>query len=361
MKPQNTLAKVWVIILFMLASMSISAQAKCVLENNTFTRQSQLDSFPLLHPGCTELERIGIYTSGITDLSALGSLKNINSLTIYRTAITTLTGLDSLERCGHFDIWGNNSLIDIKALKKLKHVRSASLGENLSLTSLEGLSVDTASKIIISGGKLKSLKGLGARYCEFLLLLDTYLDDLSGHELSHVHRATLTNVGNIDGIGSLNLDSLYIELSPRLHDITPLNALTNLKWLDLAANSNLSWCSIDIICRNLDNPDFMLRVDDNAKGCRNINEIREGCFVRVESHENSHIYISPQPVTDVINISGLLEDTPYRLINITGGQALSGMAYESIDISSLPAGMYLLQLYDKTYHKLLKSTKVVKM
>ena len=341
--------------------MSISAQAKCVLENNFFTRQSQLDSFPILYPGCTELRRIRIYTSGITDLSALGSLKIIDSLTINRTAITTLTGLDSLERCGHFDIWGNNSLIDIKALKKLKHVRSASLGENLSLTSLEGLSVDTASKIIISGGKLKSLKGLGARYCEFLLLLDTYLDDLSGHELSHVHRATLTNVGNIAGIGSLNLDSLYIELSPRLHDITPLNALTNLKWLDLAANSNLSWCSIDIICRNLDNPDFMLRVDDNAKGCRNINEIREGCFVRVESHENSHIYISPQPVTDVINISGLLEDTPYRLINITGGQALSGMAYESIDISSLPAGMYLLQLYDKTYHKLLKSTKVVKM
>ena len=119
MKPQNTLAKVWVIILFMLASMSISAQAKCVLENNTFTRQSQLDSFPLLHPGCTELERIGIYTSGITDLSALGSLKNINSLTIYRTAITTLTGLDSLERCVQFDMWGNNSLTDIKALKKL--------------------------------------------------------------------------------------------------------------------------------------------------------------------------------------------------------------------------------------------------
>jgi len=361
MKPQNTLAKVWVIILFMLASMSISAQAKCVLENNFFTRQSQLDSFPLLHPGCTKLRSIRIYTSGITDLSALGSLKNIDSLTIQKTAVTTLTGLDSLERCVQFDMWGNNSLTDIKALKKLKYVGSASLGENLSLTSLEGLSVDTASKIIISGGKLKSLKGLGARYCPRLYLANTSLDDLSGHNLSNVQYVILENVGNINAISSINPDKLSLYKSERLHDITPLNALTKLKWLDLAGNSNLSWCSIDIICRNLDNPDFTLRVYNNAKGCRNINEIREGCFVRVESHENSHIHISPQPVTDVINISGLLEDTPYRLINITGGQALSGMAYESIDISSLPAGMYLLQLYDKTYHKLLKSTKVVKM
>ncbi len=342
--------------------MSISAQAKCVLENNTFTRQSQLDSFPLLHPGCTELERIGIYTSGITDLSALGSLKNINSLTIYRTAITTLTGLDSLERCGHFDIWGNNSLIDIKALKKLKQVGTVSIVDNLSLTSLEGMSVDTASQIIISGGKLKSLKGLGAGYCPRLYLANTSLDDLSGHNLSNVQYVILENVGNINAISSINPDKLSLYKSERLHDITPLNALTKLKWLEIWYNSNLSWCSVDFICKNLDNPDFTLEISyNNAKGCRNINEIREGCFVRVESHENSHIYISPQPVTDVINISGLLEDTPYRLINITGGQALSGMAYESIDISSLPAGMYLLQLYDKTYHKLLKSTKVVKM
>lgn len=44
-----------------------------------------------------------------------------------------------------------------------------------------------------------------------------------------------------------------------------------------------------------------------------------------------------------------------------GDQVMSGMAYETIDMSSLPVGMYVLQLYDKTYHKVLKRVKVVKM
>ncbi|MCZ2102287.1 MAG: T9SS type A sorting domain-containing protein [Chitinophagales bacterium] len=332
------------------------------MENDTILRQSQLDSFSILYPDCTELESISLFTSNIKDLSALGNLKYIKSLIINRTAINNLTGLDNLQRAEYIMIRGNDDLKDFSALKKLKYLGTLTMTGNNSLKSLEGIEVDTVMWLVITGSKLKNLKGLGAKYCRNFDLYDSYLDDLSGHNLQYIQHAQLSGVGNIDSIHTLNPEKLLIEVSPRLHDITPLNSLTNLKWLNIAGNSNLSWCSVDIICRNLDNPDFSLEVNWNAKGCRNKVEIREGCISGTESHIiEEHIRFSPQPVMDVLNISGLSENTPYMIINMVGDRVMSGITYESIDMSSLPAGMYVLQLFDKTKQKVLKRVKVVKM
>ncbi|MCZ2102286.1 MAG: hypothetical protein LC107_12215 [Chitinophagales bacterium] len=332
------------------------------MENDIILRQSQLDSFSILYPDCTELENIEIYTLNIKDLSALAGLKHINSISIHNTAITTLKGLDNVERIEYILLSRNDSLIDLKNLNKLRYLGTMSMIGNFSLTNLEGIQVDTVIELIIVGSKLKKLKGLGAKYCKSFALYDSYLDDLSGHNLQYIQHVTLGNVGNIDSIGSLNPEELSIEVNPRLHDITPLNELTKLNWLKLSSNTNLSWCSVDIICRNLDNPNFRLDLSGNAKGCRNKEEIREGCISGTGSFiETNLINISPQPVTNVLNISGLSEDMPYMIINMVGDRVMSGMAYEAIDMSSLPAGMYVLKLFDKTYHKVLKRVKVVKM
>ncbi len=351
-----------IIFILILSYSSLYGQIKCVMENDTILRQSQLDSFSILYPDCTDLKSIKIFTSNVKDLSALGNIKYIKSLIINRTAINNLTGLDNVEKCENFELKGNDSLTDIKALKNLKYAKTISLIGNRYLTSLEGLTLDSVNWLVISSTKLKNLKGLGAGYCQNFDLHDSYLDDLSGHNLQYIQHVTLSNVGNIDSIHTLNTEKFSILTSSRLQDITPLNSLTNLKWLILGWNSNLSWCSVDIICRNLDNPEFILEVDWNAKGCRNKEEIREGCISGTRSFiETNLINISPQPVTDVLNISGLSEDTPYMIINMVGDRVMSGMAYESIDLSSLPAGMYVLQLFDMAYHRVFKRVKVVKM
>lgn len=358
MKSYNTL----VIIIYILTSSTLYGQVRCVIENEVILRQSQLDSFSILYPDCTDLESIQLLTPNVKDLTALGNLKNIGSLIIRNTAISNLNGLDNLERCGYLALTKNDSLSDIKALSKLRHSKTISLVENNVLISLEGFALDSVNWLVIQSKTLKTLKRLGARYCQRLTLIETYLDDFSGHNLSYVEEVVLDITGNIDSIGSINPEKLSILFSPQLQDITPLNSLTKLKWLEISTNKNLSLCSVDIICRNLDNPDFRLDVSGNARRCRNKEEIREGCISSIGSIiETNRINISPQPATDVLNISGLSEDTPYMIINMIGDQVMSGMAYETIDMSSLPAGMYVLQLFDKTKQSFFNSIKVGKL
>lgn len=67
----------------------------------------------------------------------------------------------------------------------------------------------------------------------------------------------------------------------------------------------------------------------------------------VASLGGSVINIYPTPVTDAIHVDGLLSDASYNLLGLTGTMLQHGLLQQgsnTIPLSQLPAGMYLLQL-----------------
>jgi len=89
----------------------------CLLEGIIFTRQSQIDTFQINYPNCTEIEgAVEINGDNITHLDSLIVLTSIvGFLRIHdNPALTRLSGLDSIS-AGSIDslfIFNNDALYD---------------------------------------------------------------------------------------------------------------------------------------------------------------------------------------------------------------------------------------------------------
>ncbi len=66
----------------------------------------------------------------------------------------------------------------------------------------------------------------------------------------------------------------------------------------------------------------------------------------VQSVQNNRLSVFPNPASDLLTITGLNAPVNYQIINITGSVILSGNTIESIDITTLPMGIYLLRTDD---------------
>jgi len=162
--------KLLLVTLISLISLTVLSQS-CLPEGITFTTQSQIDSFQILYPNCTEIEgnvtirgedivnlnglnlltsiegnlKIGHYYiiwmsyacdgTSLCDLSGLDNLSSIGGdLRIYcNQFLVSLTGLENLTSIGNdliiggysvepIGFFGNTSLIDLSALYNLTNV-----------------------------------------------------------------------------------------------------------------------------------------------------------------------------------------------------------------------------------------------
>jgi hypothetical protein len=113
----------------------------CLPEGITFSTQAQIDSFPINHPNCTQLEGdVTISGSNIVNLLGLNGVISIGGdLNIEENyALISLTGLEGLTSiAGNLDIFYNNALTSLMGLENV-----TSIGGNLyiyhndSLTSM---------------------------------------------------------------------------------------------------------------------------------------------------------------------------------------------------------------------------------
>ncbi len=131
---------------FTICGEQICRSQPCITGNYQFYRQTQIDSFPILYPGCTEIAGsvdIRSDSGAITNLLGLSTLKAIyGNFRIFRNLfLENLSGLNNLESIGGFFYIGNNALLtDITALSKLKSINhNLSIANNPSLESLLGL------------------------------------------------------------------------------------------------------------------------------------------------------------------------------------------------------------------------------
>ncbi|PCJ67163.1 MAG: hypothetical protein COA58_02265 [Bacteroidetes bacterium] len=59
------------------------------------------------------------------------------------------------------------------------------------------------------------------------------------------------------------------------------------------------------------------------------------------------VIVYPNPVNNLLSINGLTEKTDYVVINALGQEALKGISYSTINVSTLGKGIYTLILLDK--------------
>ncbi len=134
------------IIFVCLASIipTLSQSQPCLPDGITFTTQSQIDSFQINYPNCTEVEgHVAISGEDITNLDGLNVITSIGGYLFigYNDVLSSLSGLDNVTSIGEYlEIKINDTLTDLSGLDGLITLGGyMSIFHNSELTSISGL------------------------------------------------------------------------------------------------------------------------------------------------------------------------------------------------------------------------------
>ncbi|MBK7174260.1 MAG: hypothetical protein IPH84_13730 [Bacteroidales bacterium] len=226
---------------------SASAQVRqgCLPEGIAFSTQTQIDSFQVNYPGCTQIEG-SVYIEGnsIVNLNGLFPLTSIvGNFHIGQTYLSNMIGLDNLTFIGgNFIIgpyWydGNPELTILSGLEGLTSIGGAlDIRNNNSLTCLTGIDNLTSIQGGLSISENYSLTSLSA------------LNNLTstGGEIKISGNSILSSLSGLDNIDA---GSIY--------------------HLELTYNDSLTTCNIESVCNYLANPNGTIIIASNSSGCNN--------------------------------------------------------------------------------------------
>lgn len=341
--------KFYSLLLILFAGYTVFGQSNqpcvpCLTQGITFTTQSQIDSFPINHPNCTQIEgSVIIWSNGIINLNGLNSITAIGgNLDIsHCNALTTMTGLDNLTYvAGDVDILNCTALTSLSGLENLTSmggqlaIDSCTLLTNL--TGIENLTTIWGGLTIGRCYLLTSLTGLNK------------LTSIDGN-LVIVWNNVLTNLIGLDSLTHVG-NQLWIFNND---DLTSLSGLDNIDENSISElwiydNPSLSNCAVQSICDYLANPNGIIAITNNAQGCYNQQQIENACAtigVELLTPQPS-ITIYPNPVLTTITI----ENTTKGIITIytIGGQQLLQQEITepstTINVSGLKNGVYFVRL-----------------
>lgn len=208
------------------------------------------------------LECLAVEQSDISNITALGSLKNLRVLYLQRNQISDISPLKGLSRLQILSLNGNK-VKSIAGLSKLAELRELYLRDNEitgieqinSLTKLRVLYLDfnkikeigpmtglkDLSLLSIEGNGLVSIKGLnGAVGLKHLNLANNSIKDiqplkqLKSLETLYLQRNSISSIGTLAGL--VNLKELSVN-GNGLRDIKALEGLTKLERLYLKENN----------------------------------------------------------------------------------------------------------------------------
>jgi len=227
-----------IIILFLGGLNLISSTQSCIPDYIYFYLQSEVDSFQINYPGCTEIEG-DVYIGGddIANLDGLLVLTSIGGhLRIeYTSSLISLYGLNNISFIGGgLYIEDNDSLLNLNGLNGLVNINeSLNIEKNPSLLSLTGLDNLTTIGADLNIGcsnyswtgnpllnNLSGLNSLSSIGNSLMICNNHGLTDLSGIE-------NLTSVENIRISSNYNLISLT-----GLQGVTSVNGYISISWSD---------------------------------------------------------------------------------------------------------------------------------
>ena len=394
------------IILTVIIPFNIYSQS-CLPYGITFTTQSQIDSFPINYPNCTEIE--GLVTISGNNITNLQGLFNITEfLTMLKIenndSLINLNGLDNVTSVPGLTIDNNDNLQNLTGLENLKTVQEITIYYNDALQNLEGLnSVEELVMLDVQlNPSLKHFHGLDSlTHIESLFLIhdnDSLVDftgletlntidghlwisnndsiiDLTGLDglqgtINDLEIISNENLQNLNGLESLNVinNFLHIISNKNLVNITALeNVIFNPSTMfTVSLNENLSECAIQSICNLIDEYYNTSHFTNNAPNCNSTAEVDSICnLTGIEDFETEQfITVSPNPASTTLNISsGDIHIQSISIYNQTGQFVLSkriefAETLQSIDISKLSIGCYFIHVVGKDNHRL-RRDKVV--
>jgi hypothetical protein len=231
----------------------------------------------------------------------LDSLKTVNgTLEIsYNDSLETLNGLKSLENVGKLLVFGCPGLIDLNGLESLKYsAKGITISYNNRMTTLEGL------------------EGL------------TAFDTLQGGVLAISNNPVLTNISAIEHLNSGSISNLVIT-----------------------RDSLLTYCAIASICDYLRIPG-LATVRDNGDGCNNREQVLSACdSLPVENISRApFLLIFPNPVQNDLTVELRDHSGQFTILDLNGLEMLKEEITgpkATLDVSTLPDGVYLLKVVGK--------------
>ena len=332
------------IIIYIFVHAHASSQS-CVPIFIVFTSQSEIDSFQITYPNCTEIEGdVLINGADISNMDGLNMLTAIGGHLeiLYNDVLTSITGLMNVNSIGgNFHIGYNNALTSLTGLNSVNSIGGdMKLKYNFAFVNLNGLD------------KITSVHGDVWISTNYNLTNLTGLDNLSsiGGDLiisSNPNMTNLNGLANVDSIGGiLEISSLY-----QLSSLSGLGNIDASSISDLTIRNNpvLSNCDVESICDYLLSPNGTIFIQSNKSSCNSRSEIENACEAIGIQDLNfaSGLSIYPNPAKNEIIISNRNEITINEIIiyNHLGQKVLDGEKQKKhIDISKLDAGIYFLEL-----------------
>ena len=348
---------------------SLTAQS-CLEDGITFTTQTQIDSFPINYPGCTEIEGfVRIYGNDITNLNSLLKVSSINgNLSIGfegggNPVLDNLNGLQNLTSIGGgLLVNSNDSLENLSGLKNLTSLgRDLSITYNNNLVSLQDLTGLTEIPLgfyFFGNLALKDLDGLNniTSIGDDVYIQLSKLTELSGFEnltaingnVNISYNDSLLNMSGLDNLSSISgffwfennkslvnlegLESLTQVQSFRINQNNKLLSLSGIDNIDpdsltgfkILNNEKLTYCEVLSVCEHLLEPGEFTEIKQNASGCNSIEEVEQACSVSVnEKSFSNHLTNYPNPFVTSTTIEYQLDEPSLVTIHIynqLGGQ-----------------------------------------
>lgn len=327
----------------------------CLPEGIIFKRQSQIDSFPILHPSCDVIEgnvEINGKDYPIFNLNGLSGIRGIQrSLKIINCdSLQNLHGLEQLEYIYlYMRIQNNYNLKSIAHLISLDSIGGyIEIISNRNLENLVGLdklkTLRTPNKIT-SNHSLTNLFGL------------IKLEEIYG-ELEVSGNASLLDLSGLDSLRKIGDDLKILNNS----QLKSLDGISNLKIIGkslwIQNNSKLSTCAVEAVCDHLLNGGNSSIVN-NLPGCNSNSEVEAQCVTATNTPENDlEISIYPNPTHDFIEVRSSIDPQFYTLYDISGKlQKNWTNKSPALDISEFSPGIYILNIQWKD---LVMNKKVIK-
>ncbi|MBK7409908.1 MAG: T9SS type A sorting domain-containing protein [Saprospirales bacterium] len=362
-------------------SLSLAAQP-CLPDGITFTTQQEIDDFPSLYSGCTEIEgNVEIVGADITNLNGLAGITSIKgNFKIHDNALLeSLAGMDNLTAVeGSLMLWGNNGLVNLHGLEGLTTVQHhLAIGSNpdtclcpvgnyalTSLSGLEGLTFVGGGLYIQKNILLPDLSGLDNLVTvggDLMLGDNTMLSSMTGlegltsiggtlsigiytPEIPHGN-ANLLNLNGLDNVTSIG-GNFSVLRNLLLNDISALNHAISIGGdLTIGQNSALPECAVEAICDYLSTPNGVVDIQSNATGCNSSMEVETACTVNVEEDLSAQTWVVfPNPSAGIFVVKGgegilTVRDATGQQVQV---QAIKNEA--QVDLTNHPAGVYFLEV-----------------
>lgn len=269
--------------------------SSCPTGNYTANSQALVD----LLAGCTTINgNLTISGSGITNLSSLSSLTSVNGNLMISgaTNLTSLNGLSNLTTINNALVIINSGITNLDGVSNLTSVSGISINQCSSLTSINGLSnvsgILTGDVIFYQNNNLTNLNGLQniTQARSLNISENTNLQNISSLSglttLTHNISNTLqliqnNNLTNLNGLNNLttfsNNGGVRIISNTSLTDIDALAAISNLAYLEITNNTNLSTCAIASVCNLLNVNTSNAFISGNGTNCSSKPVVQSFC------------------------------------------------------------------------------------